>query len=367
MMEDELVNVFVKESQVHLESIKSDLLELQKDINNMDPDILHGVFRSIHSIKGASGFYHFQKIRTLSHTIKELISQIMYKKITADHGQMEAMQAGVNLLSNMLEDIANSEQYDIEKEIMNLTCCFQQSDKPVKMITLQETHQNGKVPRVFEINEEKLERFLKNGQSLYTLNFFLKKDLTQKGKTPFDVINVINMSGEFIESSLDIESIQGLADCLDNDLSFVVLFGTAMEITLLSKTLDIPESSISVIDLKEQIKKYGIETSSDLNPEKDTLFLMPTTDLVASKIEVLRDSFLKKLKANPGVSKVVLKADHIETVDSLGVNLIIGIYRQVMSESKLFEITGAGEKFLKVANFFQFPALFKITSKEITK
>ena len=51
---------------------------------------------------------------------------------------------------------------------------------------------------------------------------------------------------------------------------------------------------------------------------------------------------------------------------SLGVNLIIGVYRQVISESKTFEITGAGEKFLKVARFFQFPALFNIKSKEPT-
>ncbi len=97
------------------------------------------------------------------------------------------------------------------------------------------------------------------------------------------------------------------------------------------------------------------------------LFLEPKSDLVASQIEKLRDSFLEKLKANPNVSKVVFKADHIEIVDSLGVNLIIGIYRQVTAESKIFEITGAGKNFLKVANFFQFPALFTINRKEPTK
>jgi len=365
-MEDELVNVFVKESQVHLEAIKSDLLELQKNIDSMDSDLLHGVFRAIHTIKGASGFYHFQKISELSRAMEDLLSQMRYEKITASQDLIEALFTALTLLNAMLEDITNSDQYDIQNEVTQLKAHLKQTEKPVKTVRVQEIASQGQQPKTFDIPEEKLENFLQTGQSLYSLKFFLKKDLTHKGKTPFDVINAINRSGEFIESSLDIDNIQGLSDCLDNDLSFVVLFGTGMDVGLISGTLGIPESRIVMIDLTEQRAKYGVGTPGDLNPEKDTLFLMPTTDLVASQIEALRDSFLKKLRANPGVLKVILKADLIETVDSLGVNLIIGIYRQVMSESKTFEITGAGEKFLKVANFFRFPSLFKIKSKEPT-
>ena len=124
------------------------------------------------------------------------------------------------------------------------------------------------------------------------------------------------------------------SDCLENDLSFVILFATDMEAGQISDTLKISKDNISIIDMTQIQNKYGAQ--------KDTLFLKPKTNLVASQIEKLRDSFLEKLKANPNVSKVVFKADDIETVDSLGVNLIIGIYRQVNAESKIFEITGAG-------------------------
>jgi ABC-type transporter Mla MlaB component len=105
----------------------------------------------------------------------------------------------------------------------------------------------------------------------------------------------------------------------------------------------------------------------EIQINKDTLFLTPKTDLVASQIERLRDLIWKALKENPNATRTVLKANHIETVDSLGVNLIIGTFRQLESESKIFEITGAGEKFLKVAGFFQFPTLFKVTGKEEMK
>jgi len=104
-----------------------------------------------------------------------------------------------------------------------------------------------------------------------------------------------------------------------------------------------------------------------IRTNKNTLFLIPETDLVASQIETLRDCFLEALTHHPDVSTVILQADHIETVDSLGVNLIIGIYRQVSFKSQTFVITGAGERFLKVAAFFQLPALFTITGKEESK
>ncbi len=369
MIEDELVKVFAKESLVHLESIKSDLLLLQKNIDKIDFDVLNGIFRAMHSIKGASGFYNFQKIGELSYTMESLLSQLIYGKIKPTQELITALLTCVALLNSMLNDISKSDKYDISKEISLLNSYLQHKDKPLKMVTIQESYCQGKQPKKFQIAEDKLENLIKTGLTLYSLKFDLKKDLTIKGKTPFDVINAINNNGEFIESSLNVDSVKGLEDCLDIDLPFIVLFATEIDFNLIPDTLDIAKERISPIDLTEHKIKYGLQLDyqDELNPLKDTLFLVPKTDLVASQIEKLRDIFLEKLKKYPNVSKVILRADLIENVDSLGVNLIIGIYRQVKSESKTFEITGAGEKFLKVAKFFQFPSLFEIKSKESAK
>lgn len=94
--------------------------------------------------------------------------------------------------------------------------------------------------------------------------------------------------------------------------------------------------------------------------ENDTLFLVPETDLVASRIEALRSFFMEKLVAHPEVTRVVLDVHGVETVDSLGVNLIVGLYREAMAGSRRIEIIGASEKFMKVASFFRLPAIFTI-------
>ncbi len=93
-----------------------------------------------------------------------------------------------------------------------------------------------------------------------------------------------------------------------------------------------------------------------------TLILTPETDLVASSIEEIRDYCLSQLEGNPNVAKVVLDVGGIEFVDSLGVNFIVGLYRQATSDVKTIEIVGAGQSFMKVANFFRFPSLFPVNS-----
>ena len=96
---------------------------------------------------------------------------------------------------------------------------------------------------------------------------------------------------------------------------------------------------------------------------KNMLILQPQTDLIASHIEVLREAVLPEMKKHHGVTGVILDATGIDIVDSLGVNLIIGIYRQAAAESKTFEIINAGEKFIKVARFFRFYSLFSVNGE----
>ena len=90
MDQDELVKVFVKESEAHLELVESDLLKLQKNVEIIDLDALNNMFRGIHSIKGASGFYQFKKIGELSQKMEALLSQLRYGKIKPSFGIVEA-------------------------------------------------------------------------------------------------------------------------------------------------------------------------------------------------------------------------------------------------------------------------------------
>lgn len=92
----------------------------------------------------------------------------------------------------------------------------------------------------------------------------------------------------------------------------------------------------------------------------DALVLVPEADLIASQVEDIRIFFLGKFKENPDSKRIVLDVTGIDVVDSLGVNLIIGLYKEASGSGKKLSLVNAGEKFMKIANFFRFPSILTI-------
>ena len=71
---DEVVKEFLIESHENLNQLDHDLIELEKDPHSKD--LLGSVFRTIHSIKGVSGFLDFPKLEALTHAAEELLSKL---------------------------------------------------------------------------------------------------------------------------------------------------------------------------------------------------------------------------------------------------------------------------------------------------
>ena len=98
--EDGLLASFVEESQEHLQTIEPDLLELEEEGDNIDSEVINRIFRSIHSIKGASGFFGMQQIGKLSHIMENLLSLLRDGKITVTSELTDALLEGVDALFN---------------------------------------------------------------------------------------------------------------------------------------------------------------------------------------------------------------------------------------------------------------------------
>ncbi|NQU63969.1 MAG: Hpt domain-containing protein, partial [SAR324 cluster bacterium] len=52
ILDDETLQMYVEESKEHLETIESDLLEIEQSGETIDEDLVNKVFRAAHSIKG---------------------------------------------------------------------------------------------------------------------------------------------------------------------------------------------------------------------------------------------------------------------------------------------------------------------------
>lgn len=68
------LQTFFEESAEHIERMESSLLDLEA--GNEDPELLNGIFRGAHSIKGASGMFNFNDILHFTHAMESLLDKM---------------------------------------------------------------------------------------------------------------------------------------------------------------------------------------------------------------------------------------------------------------------------------------------------
>ncbi|MFH2218372.1 MAG: hybrid sensor histidine kinase/response regulator [Pseudomonadota bacterium] len=109
----EMVECFIAEAKEHLDAVEDDFLSLEKQKDAPDRALLDKVFRAIHSVKGAAGFLGLATMTRLSHVMETLLSRMRSGEIRPESEYIDALLAGVDLLTTMLEDIEQCNAVDI--------------------------------------------------------------------------------------------------------------------------------------------------------------------------------------------------------------------------------------------------------------
>lgn len=71
---EEFVREFLVESAENLDQLDQDLVALEE--NPRDPKRLASIFRTVHTIKGTSGFFGFAKLGAITHSGEHLLGQL---------------------------------------------------------------------------------------------------------------------------------------------------------------------------------------------------------------------------------------------------------------------------------------------------
>src|SRR5690349_1726770 len=71
---DDVVAEFLVESTENLDRLDQGIVELEANPNS--PDLVASIFRSVHTIKGTSGFFGFDRLESVSHAGETLLSAV---------------------------------------------------------------------------------------------------------------------------------------------------------------------------------------------------------------------------------------------------------------------------------------------------
>jgi anti-anti-sigma factor len=88
------------------------------------------------------------------------------------------------------------------------------------------------------------------------------------------------------------------------------------------------------------------------------LRLNPKGDIVASTVEGLREALLKAIAEAKGA--VVLDLSSTRQIDSLGITLVLGLFKSCQQKSMGFSIEGVNPDILRVFRLFNLTKFFPV-------
>ncbi len=126
MSDAEIVKEFLVESYENLDRLDQELIALEKDPGNRET--LASIFRTIHTIKGTSGFLAFNQLEAVTHVGENLLARLRDRQLTLTPAITTALLSMVDAVRQMLgsiEDVGNEGERHDQELIVTLTRVMQ--------------------------------------------------------------------------------------------------------------------------------------------------------------------------------------------------------------------------------------------------
>ncbi|QOP45202.1 hybrid sensor histidine kinase/response regulator [Sulfurimonas paralvinellae] len=102
----EILQDFLVESFELVEKLDEDLVELES--NPEDLELLNGIFRVAHTVKGASSFLNFDVLTHLTHHMEDVLNRARHGELTITPDVMDVILESIDLMKALLETIRDT-------------------------------------------------------------------------------------------------------------------------------------------------------------------------------------------------------------------------------------------------------------------
>jgi chemotaxis signal transduction protein/HPt (histidine-containing phosphotransfer) domain-containing protein len=228
---DELIEEFVAESKEHIADIEDDLIKIESQQADADPEVLNRVFRAAHSIKGSAKFLDLVNIGDMAHKMEDVLNLIRAGKLIPTSNVAGPLLAAADMLKTMLDDVSSSNGMDISEQLSALQEILESNNSSAKKPEKQsEAKGASDTLSTFDIDPEIVKNKLQSSQVyILTLN---------SGHPDMDhLLSELNNLGEV------------MAETKKADGNLFILFATIMESDMVQLALGIGKEQFTVVTL----------------------------------------------------------------------------------------------------------------------
>lgn len=184
MSETAIRDVFIAEAREIIESLESDIVKLEE--NEGDKEIINGIFRYIHTLKGSSGITGMTTVYEFTHSLENLLDDVRSDQIKADRLIIDLLLDGVDWIKNeIFTDEAESDA-SVQKKNLLLERIVDLRGGNISSIVPESKKDLSESPPV------------SRGEKYYKLSINFKDDIFEYGIDPLTIIEDLFSLGEII-------------------------------------------------------------------------------------------------------------------------------------------------------------------------
>jgi len=296
--------VFLDESREHLQAVNDQLLNLEKQPNDLN--IVGEMFRSAHTLKGMAATMGFEDIASLTHQMENALDSIRNQKIDASTEVIDIIFSCLESLEEMVESISAGR--DGKKDVSSLVRQLESIEKGENVVPGQsDGEKTQESPNMnMEVDEYQLAVLSQSKEQGYTpiqLTVQLNEDVMLKSVRSFMVFEALENVGEVIKTIPSAEEIEEE----QFDTTFSVLLLTKEDMSDVKKAV-MSVSEISDVHTEAFNQKQQEQEDKQAQDKGNQ---NSKTETAESQSETQTDSTKTKQPASKSIRVNIDRIDHL--------------------------------------------------------
>lgn len=210
---NQYLEVFIEESKEHLQACNEQLLELEK--NPEDLAIVNEIFRSAHTLKGMSATMGYEDLAKLTHQMENVLDAIRNHKINVNPEILDVVFLAVDDLEAMVFSIA--EGGDGKRDVSDVVgklLLIEKGESPVLVEAKSEIAASVAEPlhaaksQYDEFEYTVLQQSKEQGFDTFEITIALREDCLLKAARVFMVFEILEKIGEVIKSNPAVDQLE---------------------------------------------------------------------------------------------------------------------------------------------------------------
>lgn len=331
------LEIFLDETNEHLQSLNTQILALEQDPENMDT--INEIFRAAHSLKGMAGTMGYKRMQTLTHDMENVFSEVRNGNIKVNAEMIDILFQCLDALeeyNTCIRETSDEGTNDNEPLIKQLNDILNEGKNPepekaqsapaAEPAPKEEQTASGaeKWQEIKLDDSEKnvLHEAVKQGKKVYGITVWVHESCILKAARAFLVFKAVEEVGEIIVSSPSAQDVED--EKFDLDFSLIVISDSPLEALLdaVRGVSEIDKVTGGEVDIDGQGAAPQETVKEEVKEEehKESAAPQETKPAAQSAAPQAKSPAAKKPAANKPVVNRTVRVD-IEKLDTL-MNLV---------------------------------------------